>query len=132
MGTNASIMVLDLSSLVGAHEPNCELSGGRSLYKEPPGTTQALEAVVCWMDEHSALRRGDIYRIKHTTRSAKAIVTGIGARFGITSLTGEPDAESLGLNEIGRVSLKVSAPLACDDYTRNRVTGRLRKKDSVR
>ena len=90
---------------------------------ELPRTAQALEAVVCWMDERSALCQGDVYRIKHTTRSAKAMVTGIDARFSIASLTGEPDAESLELNEIGRVSLKVSAPLVCDDYTRNRITG---------
>ncbi len=42
------------------------------------------------MDEHGALRRGDVYRIKHTTRSAKAIVTGIDARFGIASLKESP------------------------------------------
>ena len=90
---------------------------------EPPQTSQTLETVVCWMDEHSALRQGNAYRIKHATRSAKVVVTGIDARFSIASLTGEPDAESLELNEIGRVSLKVSAPLAYDDYTSNRVTG---------
>jgi bifunctional enzyme CysN/CysC len=90
---------------------------------EPPQVVQTLQAVVCWMDERSALRQGDVYRIKHTTRSAKAMITSIDAKFDITSLTGEPNVESLVLNEIGRVSLKVSAPLACDDYTRNRVTG---------
>ena len=75
------------------------------------------------MDERTALRPGDVYRIKHTTRSAKAVVTDLVSLFSITSLTGETDADSLRLNEIGRVKFKVSAPLAVDDYTSNRVTG---------
>ena len=89
----------------------------------PPQTTQEIEAVLCWMDDRSALRRGDIYRIKHTTRSAKAMVTSLNSRFSIESLCGEPDVNSLDLNEIGQVSLKISVPLACDDYSRNRVSG---------
>jgi bifunctional enzyme CysN/CysC len=88
-----------------------------------PTITQELAAVVCWMDERTALRPGNVYRIKHTTQSAKAMVTGLESLFSITSLTGETGADSLWLNEIGRVTLKVSAPLAVDDYTCNRVTG---------
>ena len=64
-----------------------------------------------------------MYRIKHTTRSAKAVVTDLLSLFSITSLTGEPDADSLRLNEIGHVHVKVSTPLGVDDYTSNRVTG---------
>jgi bifunctional enzyme CysN/CysC len=29
----------------------------------------------------------------------------------------------LGLNEIGRVTLRVTQPLMCDEYRRNRTTG---------
>ena len=32
-------------------------------------------------------------------------------------------ADSLGLNEIGRVTLRVTQPLMCDEYRRNRTTG---------
>jgi bifunctional enzyme CysN/CysC len=102
-----------------------DISRGEMLCEadEPPRTDQTLKAVVCWMDGRSAMRQGDVYYIKHATRSAKAMVTGIDARFSITSLIGETDAESLELNEIGRVSLKVGVPLAYDDYTSNRITG---------
>ena len=88
-----------------------------------PAMTQDLDAVVCWMDERTALRPGNVYRIKHTTRSAKAVVTNLVSLFSITSLTGETDSDLLWLNEIGHVKLRVSAPLAVDDYTSNRVTG---------
>ena len=88
-----------------------------------PAMTQELDAVVCWMDERTALRPGNVYRIKHTTRSAKAVVTDLVSLFSITSLTGETDSDLLWLNEIGHVKLRVSATLAVDDYTSNRVTG---------
>ena len=88
-----------------------------------PAMAQELNAVVCWMDERNPLRPGNVYRIKHTTRTAKAVVTDLVSLFSITSLTGETDSEMLWLNEIGHVKLKVSAPLAVDDYTSNRVTG---------
>ncbi len=88
-----------------------------------PVMTQEFDAVVCWMDDRTALRPGNVYRIKHTTQSAKAMVTDLLSLFSITSLTGESDADSLKLNEIGRIHLKVSTPLAVDDYTSNRATG---------
>ena len=88
-----------------------------------PSMAQELDAVVCWMDERTPLRSGNVYRIKHTTRTAKAVVTDLVSLFSITSLTGETDSDMLWLNEIGHVRLKVSAPLAVDDYTSNRVTG---------
>ena len=88
-----------------------------------PAMVQELDAVVCWMDDRTALRPGNVYRIKHTTRSAKAVITDLVSLFSITSLTGETDSDMLWLNEIGHVKLKVSATLAVDDYTSNRVTG---------
>ncbi len=39
------------------------------------------------------------------------------------TLVPEPDAGSLGLNDIGRVRLRTSKPLAFDPYARNRATG---------
>ena len=88
-----------------------------------PETIQEFDAVVCWMDERTELRPGQAYRIKHAARTAKAVVVDLVSLFNITSLTGEANADSLRLNEIGRVKVKVSAPLAVDDYTANRVTG---------
>ena len=90
---------------------------------ECPQTSKTVGAIVCWMDEQRAMHQGEVYRIKQTTRSTKALVNGIEARFNITSLKGEPEPKSLQLNEIGRVSLEVSAPLVFDDYATNRITG---------
>ena len=90
---------------------------------ECPQTSKTVGAIVCWMDEQRAMHQGEVYRIKQATRSTKALVNGIEARFNITSLKGEPEPKSLQLNEIGRVSLEVSVPLVFDDYATNRITG---------
>ena len=90
---------------------------------EWPQTSSTVGAIVCWMDEHTPMHEGAIYRIKQATRSAKALVNGIEARFNITSLKGEPEPESLQLNDIGRVILEVDEPLVYDDYATNRITG---------
>jgi bifunctional enzyme CysN/CysC len=44
-------------------------------------------------------------------------------RLNINTLHREETASALSLNEIGRVKLRTTAPLLCDQYRRNRVTG---------
>jgi bifunctional enzyme CysN/CysC len=68
------------------------------------------------------MQQGGRYAIKHTTRSAKAIVGELEHRVDINTLDHLP-AEKLELNEIGRVLLRTSAPLMVDRYRRNRTTG---------
>ena len=73
------------------------------------------------MSEQPLTPRGK-YTIKHTSRSARAIVEQIEHRVDINTLDHEP-AQQLGLNEIGRVQLRCSSPLVLDPYARNRSTG---------
>ena len=89
--------------------------------EEPPAVARELEASVCWMSDQP-LREGGRYTIKHTTRSARAIVEKLEYRVDVNTLAHEPATE-LGLNEIGRVRLRCSAPLIVDPYSRNRTTG---------
>ncbi len=88
---------------------------------EPPISARELEAVVCWMSD-SPLRPGGRYAIKHTTRSARAIVQELEHRVEVNTLRHEP-ADQLELNDIGRMRLRTSAPLIVDPYARNRTTG---------
>jgi sulfate adenylyltransferase large subunit len=87
-----------------------------------PFVGQELEAMVCWMGEQPLQVRGR-YALKHTTKWAKAMVTGLSYRLDINTLHREEGVPQLKLNDIGRVSLRVSAPLAYDEYRRNRSTG---------
>ncbi|MER5702297.1 sulfate adenylyltransferase subunit CysN [Micromonospora sp. NPDC002296] len=88
-----------------------------------PAVAQDIEAMVCWMDETRPLQVGGKYAIKHTTRSARAIVRGLHYRFDINSLHRDETATELRLNEIGRVRLRTTVPLLADEYRRNRTTG---------
>jgi sulfate adenylyltransferase large subunit len=89
--------------------------------EDPPAMSRNLEATVCWMGEQP-LRPGARYAIKHTTRTARAIVEDLEHRIDVNTLERQPSSE-LALNEIGRVKLRTSAPLLVDRYSRNRTTG---------
>jgi bifunctional enzyme CysN/CysC len=86
-----------------------------------PMVTQELTATMCWLSERP-LAVGGTYAIKHTTRTARAIVRAVTALLDVNTLERGP-ADGLALNEIGEVELKVSEPLVVDPYARNRVTG---------
>jgi bifunctional enzyme CysN/CysC len=88
-----------------------------------PATAQDVEAMICWMDETAPLRVGAKYAIKHTTRTARAVVRGLQYRLDINTLHREENAPGLALNEIGRVKLRTTVPLLADEYRRNRTTG---------
>jgi small GTP-binding protein len=75
-----------------------------------------------WMAEQP-LRPGGRYLVKHTTRSATAIVDAISDHVDVHTLERAPAPSELGLNDIGRVRLRTSAPLAFDPYASNRRTG---------
>jgi sulfate adenylyltransferase large subunit len=88
---------------------------------DQPTAARELEAHICWMSEQP-LAPGSKYAIKHTTRSARAIVEAIEHRVDINTLE-HVTADQLSLNEIGRVRLRCSSPLVVDPYSRNRTTG---------
>jgi sulfate adenylyltransferase large subunit len=88
---------------------------------DQPVVTRELDAMICWMADEPLAERGR-YTIKHTTRSARAIVDEIQHRIDVNAL-GHESANQLGLNEIGRVWLRCSVPLMVDPYSRNRTTG---------
>ncbi len=87
-----------------------------------PRQAKELEAMVCWMSERP-LQRAGRYRIKHTTRTALAKVDELRYRFDVNTMHRDEAADGLALNEIGRVRLRLSAPLLIDEYRRNRATG---------
>lgn len=88
---------------------------------ESPGTRRELSATVSWLSERP-LTVGARVLIKHTTTTAQAIVTKINGALDLDSLD-VVDAVELNLNDIGRIQLKVAAPLATEPYSRNTITG---------
>jgi bifunctional enzyme CysN/CysC len=90
-----------------------------------PSVTQDVDAMVCWMSEARKLSARDRLIVKHTTRTAKAIVRDLHYRLDVNTLHRHEGVSDLSLNEIGRVTLRLTHPLFCDPYTRNRQTGGL-------
>ncbi len=90
-----------------------------------PSVSQDLQAMVCWMSESRTLAQRDRLVVKHTTRTVKAIVRDLHYRLDVNTLHRDETAANLGLNEVGRVSLRLTQPLFCDPYSRNRQTGGL-------
>jgi len=90
-----------------------------------PQSTQDVQAMVSWMSDTVKLAPRSRLIVKHTTRTVKAVVRDIVYRLDVNSLHRDETAESLSLNDIGRVSLRLTQPIFCDPYSRNRVTGGL-------
>ena len=88
-----------------------------------PDVIQDIEAMICWMDSTAPLRPRTIYRLKHTTRTVRAMVTDLRYRLDINSMHRDESATELQLNEIGRAVLRATEPVFADDYRRNRTTG---------
>jgi sulfate adenylyltransferase subunit 1 (EFTu-like GTPase family) len=86
-----------------------------------PQVTSSFDATVCWMSD-APLRPGQRVLVKHTTRTVKAQVQALHDRLDVTQLSNEP-AETLRLNDIGRVTVRTAQPLALDPYTEDRTTG---------
>ncbi len=90
--------------------------------EQPATVTRELEAIVCWMSERPLEPRARL-AVKHTTRTVRAVVDVLRAVVDIHALEELPGPERLELNDIGRVSLRLSEPLAVDAYADNRVMG---------
>ncbi|WP_040777750.1 adenylyl-sulfate kinase [Nocardia pneumoniae] len=88
-----------------------------------PHAGRDLDAMVCWFAEETQLTPGATYTIRHTTRAATAEVRSLDYRLDVNTLHRDEGAESLSLNEIGRVQLRCRQPLLFDPYRRNRATG---------
>ncbi len=87
----------------------------------PPHVTSQIDAMVVWMAEQP-LVPGRTYTLKHTTRQVAAEVSAFRYGVDVNTLEHRPVAR-LGLNEVGRVQLSLTRPLACDPYRVNAATG---------
>ena len=90
---------------------------------EKPTIDNQFEATVCWMSEKTSLTAGSMLRIKHTTHTARALITGVEFKIDVNDLSEQLVSEELVMNEIGQVSMKTTEPLIFDEYVDNRATG---------
>ncbi|HEX3956812.1 MAG TPA: GTP-binding protein [Trebonia sp.] len=90
-----------------------------------PAVAQDIEGMVCWMSADRPLAPRSRLIVKHTTRTVKGIVTDLHYRIDVNTLHRDESATQLGLNEIGRIRMRLTQPIFADPYSRNRQTGGL-------
>jgi sulfate adenylyltransferase subunit 1 len=87
-----------------------------------PTVARELEARVCWMSERPLEPRTRL-AVKHTTRAVRAVADELLSVVDMQALGEAERPERLELNDIGRVTLRLSEPLCVDPYAENRATG---------
>lgn len=105
-------------------EDELDISRGDMICKldSLPQVEKYITAYICWMDTKE-LKKGGRYILQHTTNSTKAIVNEIHYKLNINNLEKVENIDTLSLNDIARISLKLAKPIVFDDYQVNRNTG---------
>ncbi|MFZ2625627.1 MAG: GTP-binding protein [Propionibacterium sp.] len=88
---------------------------------DAPAPVTQLDALVCWVAEQP-LHPGARVLLKHGTTTVKAIVAEITGKLDLTSLSPIP-ADSLELNDIGRISVRLAGPVMAESYADTRHGG---------
>jgi len=92
----------------------------------PPAPLREVTATVCWLAERE-LTIGARVLVQHGTAITKAIVRSIDGTLDLDLQPGAvpswQDADTLRLNDIGRIRLTLATPLPIDSYREHRATG---------
>ncbi|RYD32683.1 MAG: sulfate adenylyltransferase subunit CysN [Verrucomicrobiaceae bacterium] len=87
-----------------------------------PEVGQDIEAMICWFGEKPLSPRGR-FILRHTTREVQAVIRDVKYKVNINNLHKIEDDLEFRMNDIGRISLRTSAPVIFDSYSKNRITG---------
>lgn len=105
---------------------NYDLSRGDMIIKpdNQPRVGQDIEVMICWLNEKPLQPRGK-YVLRHTTNDARCMIKEVKYKLNINTLHRHEDDIEIGMNDIGRISIRTTKPLFYDSYKRNRFTGSL-------
>ncbi len=106
-------------------EDKIDISRGDMLVKpnNQPKSSQDLDARICWFSNSKKLTHGGKYLIKHTTKTAQAMISEITYKVDVNSLRKNEQDKEFNMNDIGRIKFRTSEPIFYDTYRRNRNTG---------
>jgi sulfate adenylyltransferase subunit 1 len=106
-------------------EDEIDVSRGDMLVKpnNQPTVSQDLDARICWFSANKKLVHGAKYILRHSTKEVQAMITSINYKVDVNTLRKNEEDPEFGMNEIGRIGLRVSQPIFFDTYRRNRNTG---------
>ena len=106
-------------------EDEIDISRGDMIVKpnNVPEVSQDIEAMICWFSSTKSLQGRGKFVLRHTTNEVQALINEVRYKVNINTLHKIEDDLELKLNEIGRVSIRTSAPVFTDSYSKNRITG---------
>lgn len=106
-------------------EDEIDISRGDMLAKpgNQPHVGQDLDVMLCWFSDKKKLQPRARCLLRHTSKEVKAVVQELVHKVDVNTLRKSEEVTEFGMNDIGRVRLRVSAPLCYDSYRRNRITG---------
>lgn len=107
-------------------EDEIDISRGDTLVKSEnqPVVTQDVEVMVCWLNEKKLQVNGK-YALKHTTKDVRCVVKDVQYKVNINTLEKMESDKEVGLNDIARLTLRLTSPIVIDQYKQNRITGSL-------
>ena len=105
-------------------EDDIDISRGDMLVRanNKPTIEQDVDLMICWMNDKKMIQRGK-YTLRHTSQTARCIIIDIKYKMDINTLHRDEDDLEIGLNDIGRITIRTTKPLFFDSYRRNRNTG---------
>lgn len=105
-------------------EDDIDISRGDMIVrsKNTPETTQDIEVMLCWLNEHSAKPRAK-YTVQHTTNEQKAIIKDVVYKIDVNTFDRDENDKELKMNDICRAKIRTTKPLMVDEYRDNRTTG---------
>lgn len=103
-----------------------DVSRGSLIVKtnELPTASNQIELLVCWLN-HRPLQLRQKYIIRHTSDELQGVVGEVEYKVNINTLENNFDDKEVKMNDIAKIKLKLSKPLAFDLYAENRTTGSL-------
>jgi len=107
-------------------EDEIDISRGDMIVKtdNQSEATQDIEVMICWLAENKLQANGK-YALKHTSKDVRCVVKDIQYKVNINTLEKIETDKSIGLNDIARITLRTTSPIAVDKYSKNRNTGSL-------
>ncbi len=122
--TNELQQAAEGQSVILTLEDEIDISRGDMIVRQRniPEVENEFEATLCWMDEQNTLSTNTNYILQQTTNQTQAFIDELNYQIDVNTLH-RADADTLKLNEIGRIKVTTARPVFFDPYELNRHTG---------
>ncbi|HED10954.1 MAG TPA: sulfate adenylyltransferase subunit CysN [Caldithrix abyssi] len=107
-------------------EDDIDISRGDMIVRENnrPEISQDIDIMICWLND-KPMRPGGKYALMHTSNEVRCMIRDVKYKIDINTLDRDNEDKNIGMNDIGRISIRTTKPLYFDSYRQNRVTGSL-------